>query len=325
MAKKNRLSERFGDAYEYDDMPAPVKDGSKKARDSVTVPAKPAPAPVKEKPVKAKKKESLKDRFGDDDIPEKKGFFRKEKEQQVITKQELVERQAEIEREVREDFAKIKAEQDMRERRWKLSATIFNVLLVAACIYILFLIYGVFVTQYAYNDKGVIKPQIMTVDDIRKQKAYEKIMVQYEKCRLLYEEVLMLNYRLGEGVEDPLVLAPEYESLLESKGKVNVSDLAIKLNALDVDPQYSTLKGMLQNWISNDTALYLQYISAAIATNDGEKAALALQYKDMMYNDFSIITQNFTTIGDTIKGVDITDMKEWSPEKYIDEEVNGKK
>lgn len=206
----------------------------------------------------------------------------------------------------------------VREERWKLSTRIINAVLIAACIYVVFLIYGVFVTDYQYNSNGEIEPQILTVDDIREKKNFETIMVQYENCRILYEKTLMLDYRLGQGEEDPLTLAPEYEKLLD-----DVSNLSIKTDAMSIDTKYSKIKEMLLSWIKNDIAVYLQNMSAAISENNSETANKALQDKDRVYSSFSQITSNIVATGDKLTGVDLTDIKEWTPEKYIKEAING--
>ncbi len=316
--KKNSLSDRltstklYSDAQEIKKAPA-EEERKSPADDNALV----FTVPEIKKPVK-KKKVKLSDRL----VNVREEDMAKDKGDVVVTKKGLEERNRELEREIEEDFKTTELENDKKERRFKLSTRMINVALILGCVYMIFLIYGVMVTDYTYNDKGRIGPQVMTVEDIKKEKEFEKLLVQYEKCRVLYEKVLMINYRLGEGTEDPLVIAPEYQELLE-KNDVNVSDIAIKLNALEMDPKYDTIKAMMLNWVQNDAALYLQFISTAISNNDADAAVSAIQYKDLMYDDFSKITQNIIAIGDKIKGVDITGVKEWTPESYVDKQVNG--
>ena len=78
---------------------------------------------------------------------------------------------------------------------------------------------------------------------------------------------------------------------------------------------------MMVNWIKNDIAVYLQNISAAISENNTEKANNALQDKDRVYDDFSLITQNIVALGSSISGADLTDIKSWTPEDYVDQEI----
>ena len=131
-------------------------------------------------------------------------------------------------------------------------------------------------------------------------------------------QVLMLDYRLGKGEEDPLTLAPLYEEKLDT-----VSSLSIKTDALTVETKYSKVKDMLLSWIKNDIAVYLQNMSSAISQNNSETAQNALQDKDRVYSDFSLITQNLVAMGENLQGVDLTDVKQWTPEDYVDEQING--
>ena len=95
-----------------------------------------------------------------------------------------------------------------------------------------------------------------------------------------------------------MVIAPEYEALL-----TDVEDLSVKTDALQVDAKYEQIKSMLLTWIKDDIAVYLQNMSAAISQNDEETANNALQDKDRVYEDFSLITQNMVATGQETPGV----------------------
>ncbi len=207
----------------------------------------------------------------------------------------------------------------IKERNSRRLTVVISSIFILASIYLLFLIYGVFMTNYRYDDNGNIKPVVLSVEEIREKKNFDKILVSYEQCRILYESILTLDYRLAQGVENPTTLAPEYEKILD-----DVNTLSVKINALDAEIKYETLKNMLMQWVSTDSAVYLQKISTGILQNNQDDANVAIQYKSIMYDDFSLITQNIVTIGDKTAGTDITNIKNWSPEKYIDEQVKGK-
>jgi len=207
---------------------------------------------------------------------------------------------------------------NIKEQRSRRNKRIIYTLLILACAYMIFLIYGVFCTDYAYDDNGKIVPVVLSVRQIREKNEFDKLKVQYENARVLYEKVLLLDYRLSQGVEDPIALAPEYEALLD-----DVNNLTIKIDALDVDTRYETVKQLLLNFVKTDTAVYLQKISSGISGNNGEDADVAVQYKYIMYDDFSIITQNIITIGDGIEGSDMTNIKKWDPDKFIEDTVGG--
>ena len=216
-----------------------------------------------------------------------------------------------------EDYAEIRDNTKMK--RGNLHTRIINFILIAGCIYLLVLIFGAAVTKYQYNSDGKAVPEKMSVDDIRQKHNFDTILTQYEYCRSLYEKTLLLDYMVAQGQEDTLEIAPEYEALLD-----DVQNLSVKTDAISVDTKYDQVKSMMVNWIKNDIAVYLQNISAAISENNTEKANNALQDKDRVYDDFSLITQNIVALGSSISGADLTDIKSWTPEDYVDQEINGK-
>ena len=216
-----------------------------------------------------------------------------------------------------EDYAEI--QDNTKMKRGNLHTKIINFVLIAGCIYLLVLIFGAAVTKYQYNSDGKAVPEKMSVDDIRQKHNFDTILTQYEYCRSLYEKTLLLDYRVAQGQEDTLEIAPEYEALLDG-----VQNLSVKTDAISVDTKYDQVKSMMVNWIKNDIAVYLQNISAAISENNTEKANNALQDKDRVYDDFSLITQNIVALGSSISGADLTDIKSWTPEDYVDQEINGK-
>lgn len=216
-----------------------------------------------------------------------------------------------------ENYAEM--QDNTKMKRGNLHTRIINFILIAGCIYLLVLIFGAAVTKYQYNSDGKAVPEKMSVDDIRQKHNFDTILTQYEYCRSLYEKTLLLDYRVAQGQEDTLEIAPEYEALLD-----DVQNLSVKTDAISVDTKYDQVKSMMVNWIKNDIAVYLQNISAAISENNIEKANNALQDKDRVYDDFSLITQNIVALGSSISGADLTDIKSWTPEDYVDQEINGK-
>ena len=239
---------------------------------------------------------------------------------QSVKREQFYEDSADISEEMLEAYELKQAREDSKkERQYRIHSRIINSMLVFACIYIIFLIYGVVVTNYRYDNNGKIVPQIMSVSDISEKKQFDVILGQYENCRLLYEKVLMLDYRLGEGVEDPLTIAPKYAELLD-----DVENLSIKVDALDPDTKYMQIKEMLLSWIQNDIAIYLQKMSSAISQNNADDANTALAYKSQMYDSFSLITENVVVMGEKINGTDVTELKKWSPDTYISNTINGK-
>ena len=212
----------------------------------------------------------------------------------------------------------------LEKTKIKVSTKVINIILVILCVYVLILIYGVFVTDFVYDKQGEVKPQVMSISDIREKENYEVLLGQYKKCRMLYEQVLIVDYRLSENIEDPLVLAPEYEKLLDGEKNINTKDLDLKTEALSVDPKYSYMKNDLSVWLGTDMATYLRSISAAITKNNPQALEEAIVYRDKLYYDFSKITENMVAVGDNLNGVNISDLKTWTPDGFVEDYKNGK-
>ena len=290
----NLLNERLGsENHTTEDKPKKVKAVKEKRKEKIRPikKAKPVKAQQPEEPVviKPKKKEEAYQ-----DLPAAEYI---EDELTAISEEEAMQEEIALKKAAKKYYA----------------AKIFMCML---CAYLLFLIYGVCVTNYDYDEKGNVTAQRMSVEDIENQKEFTALLGYYKECRGLYEKVLLIDYRLGEGEEDPLVLSREYESLL-----TEVNPIIIQLEAMEVPKSYSQSHQMLLNWIKTDISVYLQDISAAISQNDASKAENAIIFRETAYLDFYQTTANIVSLGENIKGVNISELKEWSPEEYIEQEV----
>lgn len=211
--------------------------------------------------------------------------------------------------------AVIKERKEARQRkRRRLIRRITCILLSVCCVYLCFLIYGVINTNFYYDENGRIVPNLLTVEKIRTAENFTELTAQYRQARYLYEQVLVLDYRIALGQEDMLSVAPEYDKLL-----TDVEPLAIQLSAVELSAEFTQTKDMLKTWVQEDIAVYCQNMSRAISQNNEEYAAKALEYKTLMYKDFSVITQNLLVLGQSVEGADMQDIADWSPEKYIED------
>lgn len=193
----------------------------------------------------------------------------------------------------------------------------FQILLAILSVYTVFLIYGLMVTEYQYDETGNVKPKIVSVEEITSREIYDLLYRHYLQARNLYEDVLRLDYRLNIG-EEPKLVAMEYEEMLDK-----VSSLTVTVDALSVGTKYGQYKNMLLEWVKTDTAVYLQNMSIAILQNNEEKANEAVACRTQMYNDFLILTENMAILGETVPGTDLSSIYSWSPEKFIAEVLEG--
>ena len=206
------------------------------------------------------------------------------------------------------------AESKRKRKLRKLS----QVILTAACTYMVILIYGSIITEYYYDSKGVLEPVVMSVTDISNKNEYTSLIGMYLQTRSLYETILTLDYRMASGVEDTMAIAPEYEETLDT-----VSTLTTQIDAAVISSKYTQVKNMLLTWVKTHSAAYCQYMSSAITQNDSNAAAEAIAARQVLNDNFQLITQNIITLGEDIKGYDLTDIKNWSPDNYVKETIEG--
>lgn len=211
-------------------------------------------------------------------------------------------------------------ENELREKKRKKLRRMAGIALSLACAYLVYLIYGAVMTDFVFDSRGIPVAETQTIEDVSEEHAFNYVAGYYYRARSLYESVIRLDYRMSLGEEDPLVIAPEYEDLLDT-----VAKLVTDIKAMTVETKYTNIQEMLCNWVATDIAVYCQNMSDSISLNDAEKAEQALLGRDVIYSDFAAITANMVTMGQNIKGVSITDMSSWSMEKYVAEELEGGK
>ena len=109
-------------------------------------------------------------------------------------------------------------EEEKKERSHRKRKLILSTVILLASVYMVFLIYGVFMTSFQYSEKNaLVMPVVHTVQELEKRGNYSTVLSLYLKMRDLYEEVLVLDYRVAAGREEKAVLATEYTRLDSEK------------------------------------------------------------------------------------------------------------
>lgn len=205
-----------------------------------------------------------------------------------------------------------------KEARLGKAKKIGTIIMAVLCMYLVFTIFGAINTEYVYDENGNVVPQEMTISRKKALAEFETVALQYRQARALYEKVLLLDYRVGAGIEAPMEVAPEYDAMLQDIEKLN-----IQINAVNVSAEYNQVLAKLYDWTFTDLPVYCQSISKAIQQNDEESANKALAFRDAMYSDFSKVTQILLSLSERVEGSNVTDIVEWSPQNYISEATGG--
>ena len=204
------------------------------------------------------------------------------------------------------------------EKREKRKRRFVTILFSIACAYLVILIYGTFVTEFKYNEKGVIVPVELSVKDIALRNEYSEVVGYYLQLRSLYESILTLDYRMAAGVEDPIVVAPEYEEQLDT-----IDVLVTQLDGVVWPTKYNQILEMMTTWVKTHAAVYCQFVSTAFSQNDSHAEQEAIAARQVVYTDFQLITRNIVSLGSEVDGFDLTDISSWSPENFVAESIEG--
>ena len=62
-------------------------------------------------------------------------------------------------------------QEEKSQKHQKIFSNIMSGVLIAGCVYVSILIYGVMVTDYNYNENGEIVPEVVSVQDIKEENA----------------------------------------------------------------------------------------------------------------------------------------------------------
>lgn len=307
MGKNNLLNQRL----HSDEMQDEVKKKKEKPIKEKPVKEK----VVKEKPVKEKKEKIKKERKSktEKNKIETTVITAKSKDQLSKENKGAAEK---LDKELEEEIERRSERFESNGKSTKRNYYIFKVVLCVLCGYLLFLIYGALMTDYDYNEKGNVTAQRMSVEDIRQQKEFNTLLGYYMDARALYEKILSLNYQLDRNEKDAIKYASEYEKLLDESSRI-----IIQVKAVTPSKQYSQAYSLLLNWVNADLSSYLQEISKALTTGSAENLQNAMNDKQRCYNNCHQLTANIISLGQNIKGVNLTDVKDWSPEIYIQKEM----
>ena len=211
-------------------------------------------------------------------------------------------------------------EEEKKERSHRQRKLIISSAILLASVYMVFLIYGVFMTSFQYSENNaLVMPVVHTVRDLEKRGNYSTVLSLYLKMRDLYEEVLVLDYRVASGREEKAVLATEYTRLDSEK----VTALYTAISASSVSSDYLQVQNTMYAWAHDTLGDYLRNMAEAITSNSEEMAGEALSNREVLECDFRKITENVILIGESIPSDSLTELRAWSPDGYIASSVEG--
>lgn len=215
---------------------------------------------------------------------------------------------------------KLLREQELSAMEAKRSARIkvvIDAVLITMCVYMVFLIYGVFNTDFKYGDTGEVESVVLSVEDLAERARYSVVLDLYYKCRNEYQEILKLDWMLVQGTVDNKSLAPKYEI---ASGKC--ATLRNQIQGADIDVKYYQIGSLLDSWASS-ACDYCEFTAIALTANNSEAEYSAVEARENTSSLFYDISQNMVILGQDLNGVDTADIYNWDPEAYVRKEMTG--
>lgn len=206
------------------------------------------------------------------------------------------------------------------EKRKKILAFVSMGLASLFVVYVCFLIFGVFLTKYTYNNLGEVVPIVLSVEEIRELKEFETLNSFYLRTRALYETVLKTDHELDLNPDRALTIAMEYTEELEVLDKI-ITDL----KAAEYSPGYAAMYDQIYTYLSTEFAWYLQKKATAITNNSAADAGDAEILRETIKSDFALITSNIAKLANSTKGASVEGLYDWTPDQFsktLGEEVS---
>lgn len=210
-----------------------------------------------------------------------------------------------------QEYKRIKRQQKFQNTKIRISK-IAVAIIVLLCLYCSFLIYGLVQTNYIYNNNGEVVPEVLSVEDLQTLKQYNTLSNYYLRTRILYEDVLKVDYDLTQNPDNGALLAMEYTELLDK-----VSKLSTDLEASKLDTGYQTILKQMYDLVHTHIAVYLQNISNALTSNDQKAATEAVAGREVVKSQFRNLTSNMAMLCNATNGAKNGDIYAWSPDAYI--------
>lgn len=242
--------------------------------------------------------------------------YNRKKNKEIISKKlntkPLAEENEDYDNQLEKHYTANLTKEIAKEKHKNLVNNFKKIGILLVCLYLVFLIYGIFITEYIYDENGNSVPLEMSFSDMKKLDEFKLLVEKYDEMKELYKKVLEFDVKVLKNTDNAMIYSTDYEGLLE-----DVAKLSIQTDAISVATEYAQIKSMVLTWIKTDIAVYLQNMSAAISENSIQKLSNATEDRTRMKNDFIVISQNLVAIGNKVKGFDTSDISEWSVDEYI--------
>lgn len=195
----------------------------------------------------------------------------------------------------------------------KTKSGIIKYTLIVLIVYVAFLIIGALSTEYYYDSNGnrkIVKADITVHEDRDDYDTLEKYISQ---VRDMIVDITIIDIKLANGDMSYGQAAIQYSEVLKT------ADILIpKIETADIETRNALIKQNLQIIVSNDIALYLQFMIKGLEQQDNSNINDAALWKTSMMQTYNSINDEMLELAKRIYRED-SDFFSWGLEKAVSE------
>lgn len=180
-------------------------------------------------------------------------------------------------------------------------------LLIILCVYTVFFMFGMLVSDYYVDENGIRQPIAMSFDYLNDREDYKQLRRHYDAISGLVVDITIIDIHLANEEITAMEAATQYATVLNEKVDIMIP----KINAMELGEEQIVLQESMETLLSNDIAVYLQKMIDGLKTGNTTSINTAMVWRDKFLSTFNVIRGDMSLLCERVK-VDSTSIKEWN-------------
>ena len=180
-------------------------------------------------------------------------------------------------------------------------------LIILLCVYFVFLLFGMLVSDYYVDENGVRQPIILSFAYLENRKDYRELRRRYDAVSELIVDITVIDIHVANEDITNMEAVTQYLALLNEKVDVMIP----KITAMELSEEQIILQQSMEMLLSNDIAVYLQKMIDGLKTGNADSIETAMIWRDKYLSSFDVIRGDMALLCERIK-VDATSIEKWN-------------
>lgn len=180
-------------------------------------------------------------------------------------------------------------------------------LLALLCIYLLFLLFGMVVSEYYIDENGIRQPIVLSMDYLYNREDYNELRAHYDAIEDLVVDITIVDIYLANEDLTAMEAVTQYTAFLNERVDIMIP----KITAMELGKEQAVLQQSMETILANDIAVYLQKMVDGLKTGNSESINTAMVWRDRFLSSFRVIRSDMANLCEKVK-FDSTDLREWN-------------